>query len=354
MIGPSLMTALYLAGVDAARDMAVWDATHPSVYAASFGAALGVNLLAVAEGVYRLPVQPRRERAPPDPHGGLHRRARRHRLRNQGRSADRRDAGRRCGAAHTRSRCSSCSRRWSCCRPSASAYAVGVSHVLGPRVVLRRSLQYALASKTLTVIAVLPAIALALSLVRGSEPDARRHLHEQRRAVHRADRRVRRGLPLPRARAPVAGPPLLPRGVRRAKDPVVAGQPRPVRDRSGRSRGDGREPDRRSAAPEHGRDPGGRARGRPPGAGDGPARQRRFAAARRRARRDAALVRRTARHPAARSAVAGPSSSTRGTGVAALHRRGAARARRRAGGRPRRGDRARRTPLRGSLHGRGP
>ena len=53
MIGPSLMTALYLAGVDAARDMAVWDATHPSVYAASFGAALGVNLLAVAEGVYR-------------------------------------------------------------------------------------------------------------------------------------------------------------------------------------------------------------------------------------------------------------------------------------------------------------
>ena len=53
MIGPSLMTALYLAGVDAARDMAVWDATHPSVYAASFGAALSVNLLAVAEGVYR-------------------------------------------------------------------------------------------------------------------------------------------------------------------------------------------------------------------------------------------------------------------------------------------------------------
>ena len=49
-----------------------------------------------------------------------------------------------------------------------------------------------------------------------------------------------------------------------------------------------------------------------------------------------------------------PSSSTRGTRVAALHRCGAARARRCAGGWPRRRDRARRTPLRGSLHGRGP
>jgi len=38
--------------------------------------------------------------------------------------------------------------------------------VLGPRVVLRRSLQYALASRTLTVLGVLPAIALFLSLIR--------------------------------------------------------------------------------------------------------------------------------------------------------------------------------------------
>ena len=35
-------------------------------------------------------------------------------------------------------------------------YAVGVERVLGPRVVLRRSLQYALASRTLTVVAILP------------------------------------------------------------------------------------------------------------------------------------------------------------------------------------------------------
>jgi hypothetical protein len=45
-------------------------------------------------------------------------------------------------------------------------YAVGVARVLGPRVVLRRSLQYALASRTLSLLAVLPAAALAVSLVR--------------------------------------------------------------------------------------------------------------------------------------------------------------------------------------------
>src|SRR3954452_20392494 len=45
-------------------------------------------------------------------------------------------------------------------------YAVGVSRVLGPRVALRRSLQYALARTTLAILAVLPAIALVVSLVR--------------------------------------------------------------------------------------------------------------------------------------------------------------------------------------------
>ena len=39
------------------------------------------------------------------------------------------------------------------------------------------------------------------------------------------------------ARAPVARPALLPRGVRRAQDPGVAGRPRPLRDRPRRSRG---------------------------------------------------------------------------------------------------------------------
>ncbi len=44
-------------------------------------------------------------------------------------------------------------------------YAVGVAHVLGPRIVLRRSLQYALANRTLTLLISLPAIALVFSLV---------------------------------------------------------------------------------------------------------------------------------------------------------------------------------------------
>jgi len=45
-------------------------------------------------------------------------------------------------------------------------YAVAVRHVFSPRVVLRRSLQYALAQRTLTLLTVLPAIPLIVSLVR--------------------------------------------------------------------------------------------------------------------------------------------------------------------------------------------
>lgn len=48
-------------------------------------------------------------------------------------------------------------------------YAVGVQRVLGPRVVLRRSLQYALASRTMTFIALLPALPLAWMLARDSD-----------------------------------------------------------------------------------------------------------------------------------------------------------------------------------------
>ena len=45
-------------------------------------------------------------------------------------------------------------------------YAVAVKHVFSPRTVLRRSLQYALAQRTLTVLTALPAVPLVLSLVR--------------------------------------------------------------------------------------------------------------------------------------------------------------------------------------------
>src|SRR5439155_10261980 len=45
-------------------------------------------------------------------------------------------------------------------------YAVGVARVLGPALVLRRSIQYALANRALAVIAILPGAALAYALLR--------------------------------------------------------------------------------------------------------------------------------------------------------------------------------------------
>jgi hypothetical protein len=45
-------------------------------------------------------------------------------------------------------------------------YAVAVKQVFSPRTVLRRSLQYAMAQRTITLLAILPAVPLVLSLVR--------------------------------------------------------------------------------------------------------------------------------------------------------------------------------------------
>lgn len=53
LVGPALMTGLYLAGLDSARSLSVWDATHPGVYYAAFATALAINVLAVGEGAYR-------------------------------------------------------------------------------------------------------------------------------------------------------------------------------------------------------------------------------------------------------------------------------------------------------------
>jgi predicted Ser/Thr protein kinase len=165
MIGPSLLTALYLADVDAARGGAVWDATHPALYAASFAAALGINLLAVAEGVYRYRCN----------HDANERRRIRMAVYTgvPGVAA----YAVKDGVPIVAMLAETVAPRYPMAvlialqamvlLPSFGlAYAVGVSHVLGPRVVLRRSLQYALANKTLTVVAILPAIALAVALVR--------------------------------------------------------------------------------------------------------------------------------------------------------------------------------------------
>ena len=99
------------------------------------------------------------------------------------------------------------------------AYAVGVARVLGPRVVLRRSLQYALARRTLAaLVAVLPAMALVISLVRDRSRTLGEIVDEQRRRCTSALIAVLGGgAPLPRSGAPMARPAVLPRGVRRRK-----------------------------------------------------------------------------------------------------------------------------------------
>jgi tRNA A-37 threonylcarbamoyl transferase component Bud32 len=165
LLGPALATALYIAGVNAALPLAVWDATHPSLYFAAFACALSINLLAVVEGSYRYRVN--------------HNASERRRIRM---------------ALYTtvpgflayavRDGIPIVASLFGGDGPEYSTtltvvldvlvllpafglvYSVGVQHVLGPRVVLRRSLQYALANRSLTVLTVLPALALTLSLVR--------------------------------------------------------------------------------------------------------------------------------------------------------------------------------------------
>jgi tRNA A-37 threonylcarbamoyl transferase component Bud32 len=168
LIGPASMTALYLVGIDAVRPAAVWDATHPALYFAAFAIALGINMLAVAEGTYRYRFN--------------HNASERRRIRMALYTAVPgvlayavRD-----GVPIVASLLGSDGPEYPASVMAildvlvllpafGLVYAVGVAHVLGPRVVLRRSLQYALANRTLTVLTVLPAIALALSLFRERE-----------------------------------------------------------------------------------------------------------------------------------------------------------------------------------------
>jgi eukaryotic-like serine/threonine-protein kinase len=164
LVGPALMTALYLAGVDAAHPLAIWDARHPGVYYAAFACALAVNVLAVVEGAFRYRFN--------------HNANERRRIRMALYTAIPgvlayviRD-----GVPIIATLAGFDGPTYP--RPLAVVldalvllpafglvYAVGVAHVLGPRIVLRRSLQYALANNTLTALTILPAIALTWSLV---------------------------------------------------------------------------------------------------------------------------------------------------------------------------------------------
>ncbi len=165
MLALSLATSLYLAGIDGLRGIAVWDASHPAVYYASFAAALSINVVAIVEGVHRYKFdrnanERRRVRVAvytavpgvfayalkdgvPVVAGLLH------------------------AAAPVYPPWFSVLLQGLVLMPAFGlVYSVGVERVLGPRLVLRRSLQYALASRTLTILGVLPAVALAVSLTR--------------------------------------------------------------------------------------------------------------------------------------------------------------------------------------------
>jgi hypothetical protein len=165
MIALSLGTALYLSGLDAARPIALWDALHPGVYFKSFAAALGFNLLAVGEGVHRYRANRdanERRRVRMAVYTGV-----------PGVAAFAlKDAfpilasvaG--LSAPHYPPAVLIFLQTLILLPAFGLVYAIGVARVLGPRIVLRRSLRYALANRTVTVITALPALALVASLVK--------------------------------------------------------------------------------------------------------------------------------------------------------------------------------------------
>ena len=165
MLAMSFSTSLYLAGIDGLRGLAVWDASHPEVFYASFAAALSINVAALFEGVHRYKCdrdanERRRVRVAvytavpgvfayalkdgvPVIAGLLH-----------------------AGAPVYPPWFSILLQGLVLMPAFGLVYSVGVERVLGPRFVLRRSLQYALASGTLTIVGILPAVALVVSLTR--------------------------------------------------------------------------------------------------------------------------------------------------------------------------------------------
>jgi tRNA A-37 threonylcarbamoyl transferase component Bud32/GAF domain-containing protein len=164
MLVGSVGTGLYLAGVDAAAPVALWDAMNPATFYACFAAALGLNVAAVIEGIYRFRFN----------HDANERR----RIRmavytavpgifayavKEGLPRLMALTG---GAAPVMPDAVAILLQALVLLPAFGlVYAVGVERVLGPRTVLRRSLQYALASRTLTILSILPAAALVLVLV---------------------------------------------------------------------------------------------------------------------------------------------------------------------------------------------
>ena len=167
MILPSAATGLYLAGVDALRDAAVWDASHPGVCYASFAASLATNVAVIVEGLYR--------------YRFLHDANQRRRIRmavytgvpsvlayfvKDGVPVVAGLLGAR--ELHYPLPVTAVLQALVLLPAFGLPYAVGVARVLGPRLVLRRSIQYALATRTLSVLGIAPLVALVVSLARNS------------------------------------------------------------------------------------------------------------------------------------------------------------------------------------------
>jgi hypothetical protein len=160
-------TSLYLVGADGLRDLALWDAGHAWAYYASFAAALALNVAVVVEGIYRYRVN----------HDANERR----RIQmavytavpgvfayvlKDGVPIVAMLAGR---PVPMYPWVVTASLQALVLLPAFGLpYAVGVARVLGPRMVLRRSLQYALASRTLTIVPIAAGAVLGAALWRQS------------------------------------------------------------------------------------------------------------------------------------------------------------------------------------------
>jgi hypothetical protein len=160
-------TSLYLAGADGLRDLARWDAANPWAYYGSFAAALALNVAAIVEGVYRYEFN----------HDANERRRIQMAVYTAvpGVFAYALKDGAPIVAMLTGAHLPrypwllTAGLQALVLLPAFGlTYAVGVARVLGPRMVLRRSIQYALASRTLTIVPIAAGTALAVALWRQS------------------------------------------------------------------------------------------------------------------------------------------------------------------------------------------
>ena len=164
MLVTTALTGLFVSGVDALAPAALWDAAHPRLFFAVFGAGLGLNLAAMSDMV-------RRFKCDPDPNE----------RRRIALSVATFVLGMLCFVVQSGvpTGLALLGRQfiwpWWLSLPLyvmtalpalGVTYAVAVHRVLSPRVAVRRSLQYALAQRTLAFAAVLPALLFVISLVR--------------------------------------------------------------------------------------------------------------------------------------------------------------------------------------------